>query len=192
MSPRNKVIILGALLVFLGILAHLQLGRSKQPARDKNAPPPPATTTAPARDSPATTTAPASAGTEANPADSAQDSGPSAADLRELADWFDLPGTASAVIARGSAPVFGLAVRTVLPAPDAPSQEPAQIPWMTEPGKLDGIVKVGDGPSRALFQGKLYQIGERVRGTTFTITAVDDDSVTLKSEDHVIRRFWHD
>ena len=40
---------------------------------------------------------------------------------------------------------------------------------MTEPGKLDGIIKVGNGPGKALFQGELYHIGERVRGTTFTI-----------------------
>ena len=63
---------------------------------------------------------------------------------------------------------------------------------VTEPGKLDGIVKIGNSPGKALFQGELYQIGERVRGTAFTLTAVEDDFVTLKSDDRVIRRFWHD
>lgn len=63
---------------------------------------------------------------------------------------------------------------------------------MTEPGKLDGIIKVGQGPGKALFQGELYQVGDKVRGTDFTLTAVEDDFVTLKSDDRVIRRFWHD
>ena len=181
MSPRNKLILLGSLLALLGILAYFQLGRSKEPARSENAPPPPAMATAPA-----------GAGDEAKPADSAQDSGPSTADLRELADWLDVLGPTGAVIAKGSAPVFGLGAKTPLAGPDAASQDPAQISWLTEPGRLDGIIKVGDGPSKALFQDELYQVGERVRGTNFVIVAVEDDVVTLKNGDHVIQRFWHD
>jgi hypothetical protein len=161
-------------------MAYLQLGRSKEQARNEDAPRPAATTTAPG-----------DAG--AKPADTAQDSpGPSAADLRELADWFDVLGPTGTVIARGSAPVFGLSTKTPLPTADAASQDTAEIPLMMEPGKLDGIVKVGSAPTKALFQGELYQVGERVRGTNFIIVAVEDDFVTLKNGDHVIQRFWHE
>jgi hypothetical protein len=191
MSQRNKLIFLGALVVLLGILAYLQLTRPKDPAHGGYAAPAPAPASAPAHGVAATTTA--GAGAEAKPADSAQDSGPSAADLRDLAGWFDVLGPTGAVIARGTAPIFGIAVTPPpLAASEAASQDPAQIPWAMEPGKLEGIVQVGDGPSKALFQGELYQIGERVRGTSFIIVAVDDDYVTLKSGDHVIWRFWHD
>ena len=124
MSPRNKLILLGALVVLLGTLAYLQLGRSKEPARKAQA-----ATTAPARDSPATTSAPAPGGAEAKPADSAHDPGPSAADLRDLANWFDLLRPTGTVIARGGAPVFGMAIKVALPAPRPAPQEPAQTPW---------------------------------------------------------------
>jgi hypothetical protein len=191
MSQRNKLIFLGALVVLLGILAYLQLTRPKDPAHGGYAAPAPAPASAPAHGVAATTTA--GAGAEAKPADSAQDSGPSAADLRDLAGWFDVLGPTGAVIARGTAPIFGIAMTPPpLAASEAASQDPAQIPWAMEPGKLEGIVQVGDGPSKALFPGALYQTGERVRGTSFIIVAVDDDYVTLKSGDHVIWRFWHD
>jgi len=186
MSQRNKFIILGALVVLMGILAYHQLAPSNSQERKETAAPPPA------QSAPATTSAPAGAGAEVNPAGSAQDSEPSSADLRELAGWFDLLRPAGAVIAKDGAPVFGIALKTELPMPDVPPQEPSQMPWKTKPGKLDGIIKVGDAPGQALFQGKLYKIGERVRGTTFILVAVDEDFVTLKSDDRVIRRFWHD
>jgi hypothetical protein len=191
MSPRNKLILLAGLVVLLVIVAYLQLGRSKPQAHNENASPP-------VRSTPATTSAPAGAGAEARPADSAQDPGPSADDLRELADWFGVLRPVGAGIVKGGAPVFGIALKTALSTSpddvDAPSQEPepGQIPWTTEPGSLDGIIKVGNGPGKAFFQGELYQVGDRVRGTTFTIVSVDDDSVTLKSGDRVIQRFWHD
>ena len=181
MSQRNKLIILGALVVLLGIMAYLQLGRSNEPARSS----------APASAAQGASAA-TNAGAEAQPGDSAQDSGPSAADLRELADWFDVLGPTGTVIARGSAPVFGVVTTTLPPATMAVSQETVAAPWLLEPGKLDGIVKVGDGPGKALFQGELYQVGDKVRGTSFIIVAVDDDYVTLKSGDHVIWRFWHE
>ena len=180
MRSRNKLIFLGVLVALLVYLALTQL-ISKGPARSEKAPPPQAATGAPA-----------SASAAANPADPAQDPGPSAADLRELAGWLDLLNPTGTVLARGSAPVFGITIKTPPPAPKPVAQEPGQIPWMTEPGKLDGIVKFGNGPRRALFQGELYQIGQRVRGTTYTLTAVEEDYVTLKSDDHVIRRFWHE
>lgn len=185
MSQRNKLIILGALVVLLGIMAYVQLGRSNEPARSSAAAP--AAASAPA-------TANAGAAAEAQPADSAQDSGPSAADLRDLADWFNVLGPTGAVIARSSAPVFGVAMTTPPPAMLGGSQETSQTqtPWLPEPGKLDGIVKVGNGPGEALFKGELYKAGDTVRGTSFVIIAVDDDYVTLKSGDHVIWRFWHE
>jgi hypothetical protein len=182
MSQRNKLIVLGALVLVVGILAYHQLAEPKSPARDTNP------STPPARG------APAAAGAQAKPADSAQDSGPSAADLRQLADWFGVLNSAGAVVAKGDAPVLGMVAKKELPVPAAgqPPQETAPTPLIMEPGKLDGIVKVANGPGKALFQGELYQVGERVRGTNFTIVAVDDDSVTLKSDTRVIRRFWHD
>ena len=39
MSQRNKLIILGALVVLLGIMAYVQLGRSNEPARSSAAAP---------------------------------------------------------------------------------------------------------------------------------------------------------
>jgi hypothetical protein len=107
-----------------------------------------------------------------------------------LAGWFDVLHP----IARGTAPVFGMppAPPVTAQAAERTSQEPGQVPWATEPGKLDGILQVGNGPRQALFQEQLYQVGDRIRGTTFTITSIDEDSVTLKSGDHVIRRLWHD
>jgi hypothetical protein len=187
MSPRNKLILLGVLVAILGIVAYHQLSRPKSQAHNENVSPP-------APSTPAPPSAPADAGAEAKSADPVQDSGPSTADLRELAGWFDLLRPAGAGIAKGGAPVFGMALKTDLPISDEPpqEQEPGQTPWTTEPGKLDGIVKVGNGPGKALFRGELYQVGDRVRGTTFTLVAVDDDSVTLKSGDCVIQRFWHD
>jgi hypothetical protein len=181
MSQRTKFIALGVLVALLGFLAYRQFA-GQAPARDVKAPPPVATitTSAPAGD------------VAAKPADPARASGPTAADLRELADWLDLLHPTGAVMARGTASVFGLTLKTAPPAPNPVAQEPGQIPWMTEPGKLDGIVRVGDGPRKALFQGELYQVGQRVRGTTFTLTAVEEDFVTLKSDDRVIRRFWHE
>jgi hypothetical protein len=186
MSPRTKLILLGTLLALLGVVAYFQLSR-KEPARGESASAPPA------RSAQATASEPADPA-EAKPADPAQaSSGPTAVDLRELAEWFDVLRPAGTVIARGSAPVFGITLKPALPIPRAPSQEPAQlIPWMTEPGKLDGIVKAGNGPGKALFQGELYQVGDIVRGTNFTLAAVEDDFVTLKSGDRVIRRFWHE
>ncbi|MGD1001580.1 MAG: hypothetical protein ABSA67_12885 [Candidatus Brocadiia bacterium] len=184
MSQRNKLILLGALVLLLGLMAYVQLGRSKEPApRNESAPPSPATASAPAT---------ATAGAAATTADSPQDAGPSAADLRDLAGWFDVLGPTGANVARGSSPAFGIAMAAPQPAAEATPQNPAQIPWATEPGKLDGIVKVGAGPGKAVFQGEFYQVGDRVRGTSFIIVAVDDDFVTLKSGDHVIWRFWHD
>jgi hypothetical protein len=189
MSPRHKLIILVALLVLLGIVAYFQLlGRSKEPARTESARPAPQTTTAPATE---TTTAPAGAD-EAKPADMAQDSERSAAELRELANWLDVLGPTGAGVTRGGAPVFGISTKTPYAASDATPQDPTQISWMPEPGKLDAIVKVGNGPGKALFQGELYQVGDKVRGTSFTIVAVEDDFVTLKSGNRVIRRFWHE
>ena len=186
MSPRTKLILLGALVAVLGIVAYYQLGRSKDPARDESASAPPASSAA------ATAGAPAGAA-DAKPVSSATVLGPSAADLQELATWFNVLRPTGTVIERGNTPVFGITLKPALPIPRAPSPEPAQqIPWMTEPGKLDGIVKVGSGPGKALFQGELYQVGEKVRGTNFTLTEVGDDFVTLKSGDRVIRRFWHE
>ena len=190
MSPRNKFILLGALVALLGIVAYFQLTRTNEPARNARASPPPAPS------APVPASAPAGAA-EAKPADPppASGSGPSAADLRELAGWFDVLRPTGTVIARGNSPVFGISLKPALPTPRAPSQEPAQIsqiPWMTEPGKLDGILKVGNRPGQALFQGELYQVGEKIRGTNFTLTAVGDDFVTLKCDDRVIRRFWHE
>ncbi len=183
MSQRNKLLLLGALLLLLGIMAYVQLGRSNEPAR-RDAP---ASSTS--HSAPATTNAVA----ESLPADPDQDPGPSAEDLRELGDWFDLLGPTGTVIARSNKPVFG-AVMTAPPprAAEAPAQETAPVPWTTEPGKLDGIVKVGGGPGEALFQGESYKVGDKVRGTSFIVVAVEDDFVTLKSGDHVIWRFWHE
>ena len=190
MSQRNQFIILGALVVLLGIVGFLQFGRSRARARTESASPPPVSA------APATAAAPASAGAEAQPAAPPPDSGPSADDLRELAGWFDLLRPTGTVIARGSSPVFGIAVKPPPPAPVAPSKDAApiaaQVPWMTEPGRLDGIIKSRSGPGKALFQGVLYQVGDKVRGTNFTLVAVEDDYVTLKSDDRVIRRFWHE
>ncbi len=197
MNPRNKLILLGVLVGLLGIVAFFELGRSKppRPAASASAPPAPARSqpaSAPAREPQATPSAPAATTADSKPADAAQDPGLSAADLHELADWFDVLRPTGSVIARGSTPVFGIAVKTPVPPPAPAAQEPSAAPWMTEPGKLDGIIKVGQGPGKALFQGELYQVGDKVRGTDFTLTAVEDDFVTLKSDDRVIRRFWHD
>ena len=191
MSPRKQLIILGALLVVLGIVAYIHFGRPRSPARNEDASPPPA------RSAPATTGAPAGALAEAKPADSAQNPAPSAADLRELADWFDVLRAPGSVIARRDDPVFGMGAApapliTAQPSPESTQTPSTQTPPLVEPGRLDGIIKVGNGPGKALFQGELYQAGDRIRGTTFTIVTVDDDSVTLKSGDRVIRRFWHD
>jgi len=193
MNPRNKMIVLGVLVALLGLVAYLELGPSKAPASAPPAPARSAPAAAPAHEAQATASAAAGTAAEAKPADAAQTSGPSAADLRELADWFDVLRPTGSVIARGSAPVFGITVRTPpAPASAADSQDPSRIPWMTEPGKLDGIIKVGNGPGKALFDGELYQVGDKIRGTNFTLIAVEDDFVTLKSDDRVIRRFWHD
>jgi hypothetical protein len=180
MSQRNQAVLLIVLVVVLAALAFRHLAM-KSPAPSVKAEPP-------ARASPAAVE------TATAPANLAQDSGPSAADLRELAGWLDLLNPTGTVIARGSAPVFGLTVKA--PPPEAkPAVEeaaPTPIPWMTEPGKLDGIVRVGNGPRQALFQGKLYGVGETVSGTTFTLTAVEEDYARLKCGDHVIWRYWHE
>jgi hypothetical protein len=184
MSQRNQAILLILLVVVLAALAFRQWAM-KAPAPAQNAGPP-------ARASPAGAQPATEAATE--PANLAQESGPSAADLGELAGWLDLLNPTGTVIARGSAPVFGLTVKTA-PAESKPVVQeaaPTPIPWMTEPGKLDGIVRIGDGPRQALFQGKLYRVGETVSGTTFTLTAVEEDYVTLKCGDHVIWRYWHE
>lgn len=169
MNQKSKLILLGALMVVLVIVAAVVLTRPKAGKTAKRA------KAASSSSAGAAAKVPAAPKGDAKPVDAAL---PLPADMDALDEWL---GADSVAISEtpDRAQVLGLAMAA------KPSESnriiPGAIPFETPP-QLEGIFW-REGKGMALIKGEAYGVGELVAGTSFRVTGMSRSEVVLKSED---------